>query len=158
MTVVVGVDGSDGARAALEFAMDEAVLRRCGLRVVAVVQLPAYGLTAMAGIVPPPPTVLVEDVRAAVQQHVDEFVTTRADIVGGVPVTVQALAGRPGPVLCDAAGALDLLVVGHRGHDSVAGALLGSVGLHCVLHARCPVTVVRVGPGAATQPGSAHQR
>jgi nucleotide-binding universal stress UspA family protein len=35
MTVVVGVDGSVVARAALEFAMDEATLRQCGLRVIA---------------------------------------------------------------------------------------------------------------------------
>ena len=55
MTVIVGVDGSVGARAALEFAMDEAALRDSGLRVIAVVQLPAYGITAMAGFVPPPP-------------------------------------------------------------------------------------------------------
>jgi nucleotide-binding universal stress UspA family protein len=149
MTVVVGVDGSVGARAALEFAVDEATFRRCGLRVIAVVQVPVSGLTVLAGIVPPPPAVLVENVRAAVQQHVDEFVTARTDIAGSVPITVQALTGQPGQVLCDAAGASDLLVIDHRGHDSVAGALLGSVGLHCVLHARCPVTVVRVDPGSA---------
>ena len=77
MTVIVGVDGSVGARAALEFAMDEAALRDSGLRVIAVVQLPAYGITAMAGFVPPPPDVLVEDVRKAVQQHVDDIVAAR---------------------------------------------------------------------------------
>ena len=77
MTVIVGVDGSVGARAALEFAVDEAALRRSGLRVIAVVQLPAYGITAMAGFVPPPPEVLVEDVRRAVQQHVDDLVAAR---------------------------------------------------------------------------------
>ena len=40
---------------------------------IAVVQLPA-GITAMAGFVPAPPDVLVEDVRKAVQQHVDDIV------------------------------------------------------------------------------------
>jgi nucleotide-binding universal stress UspA family protein len=149
MTVIVGVDGSVGARAALEFAINEAALRQCGVRVIAVVHLPADGITAMAGIVPPPPAVLIKNVRAAVQEHVDEFVTARANIQGNVPITVQALTGPPGQVLCDAAGASDLLVVGHRGHDSVLGGLLGSVGLHCVTHAPCPVTVVRVGPGHA---------
>ena len=152
MTVIVGVDGSVAARAALEFAVHEAALRRSGLRVIAVVQLPAYGITAMAGFVPPPPEVLVEDVRRAVQQHVDDLLAARGDSGGG-PITVQAVAGHPGQVLCDAAGEDDLLVVGHHGHDSVAGGLLGSVGLHCVLHARCPVTVVRPGSGAATKPG-----
>ena len=34
-TIVVGVDGSDCSRTALEFALDEAVLRGAGVRVVA---------------------------------------------------------------------------------------------------------------------------
>lgn len=150
MTVIVGVDGSVGARAALEFAIDEAALRDSGLRVIAVVQLPAYGITAIAGFVPPPPDVLVEDLRRAVQQHVDDIVAAREGSLGGGPITVEVLEGQPGQVLCDAAGDADLLVVGHHGHDSVAGGLLGSVGLHCVLYARSPVTVVRPGSGGAT--------
>ena len=55
MTVIVGVDGSVGARAALEFAMDEAARRQSALRVIAVVQPPAYGFAAMSGFVPPSP-------------------------------------------------------------------------------------------------------
>ena len=43
----------------------------------------------------------------------------------------------------DAADGAELLVIGHRGRGSVASVLLGSVGLYCVLHAQCPVTVVR---------------
>jgi nucleotide-binding universal stress UspA family protein len=143
------VDGSVSTRAALEFAMDEATLRRCGLRVIAVVQLPPSGISAIAGLVPPPPSILVEDVRAAVQQHVDEFAAARTDIAGRVPISVHAVTGQPGPVLCDAADAPRPADGRQHGHDSVAGALLGSVGLHCVLHARCPVSVVRGGRGAA---------
>jgi nucleotide-binding universal stress UspA family protein len=37
----------------------------------------------------------------------------------------------------------DLLVVGHRGRGGFGSAVLGSVGLQCVLHATVPVTVVR---------------
>ena len=45
-------------------------------------------------------------------------------------------------MLCAAAGEADLLVVGRSGHGAVTESLLGSVGLHCVLHAQSPVTVV----------------
>ena len=141
MTVIVGVDGSAGARAALEFAVDEAARRKSPLRVIAVVEPPAYGIAAVSGLVPPSPAILVKDVNGALQQHVDDIVTAR---VGGSPlsITVAALEGHPGQVLCAAAGEADLLVVGRSCHGSVTESLLGSVGLHCVLHAQSPVTVV----------------
>jgi nucleotide-binding universal stress UspA family protein len=55
----------------------------------------------------------------------------------------SVIAGHPAQVLIDAAREAQLLVVGSRGHGGVAGALLGSVGQHCVQHATCPVVVVR---------------
>lgn len=143
MTVVVGMDNSPGARAALEFAIDEAVRRRTRLRVITVVQLPEYGITSFANLVPPPPDQLLEDVRKATQQHVDELVAERAGVGSDLSISVEARVGRPGEVLCDAADSADLLVVGHRGRGSVASGLIGSVGLHCVLHASSTVTVVR---------------
>jgi nucleotide-binding universal stress UspA family protein len=60
-----------------------------------------------------------------------------------VEVAVETRTGTAGPVLTDAAKDAELLVIGHRGRGAVASAVLGSVGLHCVLHATCPVTVVR---------------
>ena len=39
----------------------------------------------------------------------------------------------------------ELLVVGGRGHGAVRELLLGSIALHCVLHAPCPVMVVPTG-------------
>ena len=44
-TIVVGVDGSDGSTAALEFAAEEAALREAPLRIVAAWDVPAavYG-------------------------------------------------------------------------------------------------------------------
>ena len=141
MTVIVGVDGSVGARAALEFAMDEAARRQSPLRVIAVVEPPAYGIAAVSGFVPPSAAILVKDVNSALQQHINDIVTVRE---GGasLSITVTALEGHPGHVLCAAAGEADLLVVGRSGHGSVTESLLGSVGLHCVLHAQSPVTVV----------------
>jgi nucleotide-binding universal stress UspA family protein len=45
-----------------------------------------------------------------------------------------------------------LLVVGHRGRGAVATRLIGSVGLGVVVHAHCPVLVVR--PVVPTGPAS----
>jgi nucleotide-binding universal stress UspA family protein len=55
-------------------------------------------------------------------------------------------------VLIEQAQAADLLVVGHRGRGGLASALLGSVGLHCVLHAACPVIIVRPAAPPVAEP------
>jgi len=66
------------------------------------------------------------------------------DLEDGVPeTTVHVQCGRPADVLIEVSRRAALLVVGHRGRGPLTSALLGSVGLHCVLHAVCPVTVVR---------------
>ena len=59
--------------------------------------------------------------------------------------TIQRLAhrGQAGPVLVDLAAGADLLVVASRGHGEFRGLVFGSVALHCVVHAPCPVLVVR---------------
>jgi nucleotide-binding universal stress UspA family protein len=58
-------------------------------------------------------------------------------------------------VLVEASEGADLLVLGHRGRGALRSALLGSVGLHCVLHATCPVTVVRPAAAIARTPAAA---
>jgi nucleotide-binding universal stress UspA family protein len=142
-TVVVGMDGSGDARSALMFAMEEAAMRRSLLRVVVAVRLPDYGLAGPRTITPPSPKELVDDVREAAQTYVDEAVAARGDIADGLSVEVAVMFGHPGEVLCSSAAGAELLVVGHRGRGAVASAIIGSVGLHCVLHASCPLVVVR---------------
>ena len=46
--IVVGVDGSDCSRPALEFALDEAVLRGAGVRVIAGLPDTAYWAASSA--------------------------------------------------------------------------------------------------------------
>ena len=55
--------------------------------------------------------------------------------------------GHPAQVLIEASKEADLLVVGHRGHGAFTGMLVGSVSIHCVTGAFCPVVVVRRGDG-----------
>jgi hypothetical protein len=47
------------------------------------------------------------------------------------------------------------LVVGSRGHGGFASALLGSVSMYCVLHAHCPVLVLRDGREGSQVPRAA---
>ena len=140
--VVVGIDGSAESQAALRFALEEAALRGTGVRIVSVLLPPpywpeAYGLSA-------PPTVEERkaDLRRVARRLVDAAVAGRPGLAA-VPVEPHEVQGRPAEVLVEQSRDADLLVVGHRGRGGFASAMLGSVGLQCVLHAQCPVTVVR---------------
>ncbi|MFI6844184.1 universal stress protein [Kitasatospora sp. NBC_00085] len=69
-----------------------------------------------------------------------------AEVVGDDPpveVEESVVLGNAAEVLLERSCGAELLVVGSRGHGGFSGALLGSVGQHCVQHARCPVVVVR---------------
>ena len=114
--LVVGVDSSEPARAALGWAVEEARLRSVRLTVV------------HAGDRAVPAT--LDAALAAVD-------TT------GVVVERRVVADRPAPALLGAATDADLLVVGWRGRGGFRGALLGSVSTHVTDHAPCPVVVVR---------------
>jgi nucleotide-binding universal stress UspA family protein len=141
--VVVGMDGSPGAQAALEYALDEAERRGVPVRVVSAVALPDFWATTYPSYVqPPPPDEIVSGVRSQTQRFVDKIVAARGVSARELPITVEAMVGRPGEVLVDAAKDAALLVVGHRARGSVRSVLLGSVGLYCVLHAECPITIV----------------
>ena len=60
--------------------------------------------------------------------------------------------GHPAQALIEASKEADLLVVGRHGHGAFTGMLLGSVSIHCVTGAFCPVVVVR-GSDGETEPG-----
>ena len=139
-TIVVGVDGSDCSRTALEFALDEAALRGAGLRVVAAAPEADYW-AASYGLSTSLLDELAADLEKTTQAMVDAVVRERGG--ADVPVQVRAVPGSPGQVLVDQSRDADMLVVGHRGRGGLRSAVLGSVGLQCVLHAAVPVTVVR---------------
>jgi nucleotide-binding universal stress UspA family protein len=132
--VVVGVDGSAGARDALRWAADEARLRDAELDVVHTWRLP---MTTLA------PGHAVLDVHAledAGRAVLDRAVTDPA--VHGVRVTPHLTSDPAARALLRRSEGAGLLVVGSRGLGRVAGALLGSVSRQMLHHARCPVVVV----------------
>jgi nucleotide-binding universal stress UspA family protein len=148
-TIVVGADGSPAAATAIEYALRDAVRRGARLRIVAATQLPQYWAGGYSMPALPPPEDITADLESAVRHQLDDVLTAHPQLAA-VPVTVEARIGPPGQVLLEAAAGADELVLGHRGRGVVGSALLGSVGLHCALHAPCPVTVVR--PAVVAEP------
>jgi nucleotide-binding universal stress UspA family protein len=137
--IVVGIDGSPAATAALEWAIGEARLRGARLLVVQAWGVPvlAYATPYGAG-----PTVeLVDSERKAAAAALDAVVE-RVD-TEGVDVRRAVVEGSAAQSLLEAAEDADLLVVGSRGHGGFAGLLLGSVSQQCAQHALCPVVIVR---------------
>ena len=136
--VLVGVDGSPESGAALEYAVAEANRRGARLRVVST-YFPEYSVHGRTQPLTASETAIEVDVEAQTRRMVEEALA--GDAAPSVEIVVAA--GPPANVLIDSSGEVDVLVLGHRGRGGFASMLLGSVSLQCVLHAHCPVIVVR---------------
>ncbi len=136
-TVVVGVDGSESAGVALEFAAEEAAVRGAELRVVAVRELSEQS-QGPAGPVPE----VSDNVQRVGEAIVKDAVSRAKELHPRLRCEGVVLYGRPQDVLLDEARGALLLVVGRRGQGGLASLLMGSVSRHLVDHASCPVVVV----------------
>jgi nucleotide-binding universal stress UspA family protein len=135
-TIVVGVDGSPGARVALEFAAREAALRIARLRIICAWEVPPF--------VYPSGFALPHDgFRDGAETIVGEAVAAAKAHEPTVECEGKAVQGQPAGVLLREASNADLIVVGRRGHGGFTSLLLGSISHQVVQHAPCPVTVVR---------------
>jgi len=135
-TIVVGVDGSEASKRALQWAAEQAKRTGAELNVVTTWEYPTT-----FGWAPPYPAGFDPegDTEHALRDTVDAVLGTDP----GVPVRLTVVEGHPAPVLTEAAKDALLLVVGSRGHGAFMGMLVGSVSEHCVAHSPCPVVVVR---------------
>jgi len=134
--IVVGVDGSAGSKAALAFALQEGLARRCTVEVVTTWLMgPAISDIATA-------TTFEEEhdkARRAQDAALAEVMSTFDER----PVISQVvLQNYGGHALVEAAHDAALLVVGSGRKSVLARALLGSVSEYCIRHARVPVVVV----------------
>lgn len=135
--IVVGVDGSEHSRRALEAAFDEARRRGAAVDVVHAYELPLYwGPSPFLAPVPLPNG---DEVRARAMAVIDQTVGTAPQ---DLQVDRLAVHGPSAPMLLQVASGADLLVVGSRGLGGFAGLLLGSTGHQLIAHAPCPVLVV----------------
>jgi nucleotide-binding universal stress UspA family protein len=146
--VVVGIDGSASATAALRWSAAEARLRGSRLLVVHA-WTPVYTDVLLGGGFSPSRANGSEMHKAAEDLLVRATAGLDAE---GVEIEYRAVEGSAPEVLIAAAAEGDLLVVGSRGRGGFAGLLLGSVSQQCAHHASCPVVIVHAPKPAATSP------
>ena len=136
--ILIGYDGSIGARAALFHAGAMAKEFKALLTALWVREpLPRY--TALPG----------EPEEAA--EAADEYFKERCKEVEtaanghGVPIACETRPGHPAKTIMKFAdeGGYDLIVVGHSDHSELWGRLLGDTADRITDHARCSVLVVK---------------
>ncbi|MGV9452493.1 universal stress protein [Streptomyces sp. NPDC003635] len=131
--VVVGLDGSPASMTAVRWAAREAVTRRLPLLLL-------HSWTTQPLDVP-----TAQD--AERQRYGQDLLRQAAAGLrhrhGGPNLTTDLVAAPAAQALLERAQDASLLVVGSRGHGSPAGFLLGSVAMHVLGLARCPVVAVR---------------
>lgn len=139
--IVVGVDGSTSSQEALRWAAGQAQLTSASLRAVIGWSWPTmYGEGGLGyGYAMPADVDPEGDARTALAQIVTDVLG--ADLA--TRVEHRTGEGHPVTVLLEQANDASLLVVGSRGHGAFTGMLIGSVSLHCVGLAPCPVVVVK---------------
>ena len=136
--IVVGVDGSETAIAALRWAVDEARSQGAELEVVHAWHDPYIG----PGL-PFAPGTIDPSCYEEVGERVLDAVLERVDTTGLATPLRRVLVHGPAPqMVIEAAKGADLLVLGSRGRGGFAGLLLGSVSQQVIHHAPCPVVVV----------------
>ncbi|MFV6029269.1 universal stress protein [Streptomyces sp. NPDC056264] len=140
-SIVVGLDGTEQAKAAAEWAAEEALLRGTDVHLVhAKEPVPEAALS------------LVERESEEPWASRELMARTAGDLRErhpGLSVTSQVLSSGPVPGLVAAAEEGDLLALGSRALGSVAGYLLGSVGLTVAGVVQRPVVFVRAGVDSA---------
>jgi nucleotide-binding universal stress UspA family protein len=133
MKIVVGYDGSDPAKRALQRAAD---LAADGDRIVVVASAEAHarsGITSGAHLDP-----------SEFQQrgtHLEDAKRLLSE--RGLDIEAVEAQGDPGTSIVEAGKDADLIIVGSRGLNPVQRMLLGSVSSKVVHRAPCDVLVVR---------------
>lgn len=136
-TWVVGVDGSENARHAAEWAVDQAVGRGVHVILLATWTVPLVS----TGMVPS--TIAFPDWSALESELQRSTEALAAELSrDGVEVEARIAQGSAAHALIEASREADLLVVGERGLGRVKGLVLGSVSQRCVSHSAVPTAVI----------------
>jgi nucleotide-binding universal stress UspA family protein len=140
--IIVGIDGSDHSRRALEWAVNEAAVRHAPLTVLTVSQ-------AVAGfgggpVEYPGDSDRASQAREAAQKQTDSIIESAGTESRPSSVSVQAVTGFPVEELIRASASADMIVVSSRGAGGFKRLRVGSVANQLTHHAHCPVVVIPV--------------
>ena len=139
LTVVVGIDGSPAAEAALAVAFDEASHHGWSITAVHAWDVPAYDLLIVPnGPVPVPLTDVADDEVRLTAEVLAGF----RDDYPDVEVEERLVRSPAVQALVTASDHAAMIVVGTHGHGPAMGALLGSVSNGLLHKATVPVVVV----------------
>jgi nucleotide-binding universal stress UspA family protein len=139
--VVVGVDGSDRSRLAVDFAFAHAALHRFGILAVHVYELPAFAPSADPRI----PS-YIDVIRDEATRLLADALAGYGDRYPAVPVRLKVLHGAIADVLVAESADAILTVVGSRGRGGFTGLLLGSTSQRLLHHASGPLAITRTRP------------
>ncbi|MCJ0903311.1 universal stress protein [Rhodococcus sp. ARC_M6] len=158
--IVVGVDRSDSALNAVWWAAREAALRRRPLHLVAA--MPGSANTFRHAVQLGAPD--FPDQRYEGRERLSKAHTVALDSVADAAVDNKAVGntriavvehlrfGNAVEILLGESRYAAMLVVGSHGLDQLADGILGSVSAAVVLHAQCPVAVIRYLPESERPP------
>ncbi len=137
--ITVGVDGSKASAAAVQFALEEAMLRGATVRAVTAWE----SETAYAARGFP----LLDEERAALAKSAtrvqDKTIQLALQAVEDAPtIERKVVRGRPGQALVELSADASLLVVGTEHKGALKRVVVGSTSAHCAKYSRVPVVVV----------------
>jgi nucleotide-binding universal stress UspA family protein len=136
--VVVGLDGSDAGRAAVEYATDLACRAHLPLRLVHALAPATWAVRPGVGWNSDIEAIM----RRSAQHLIDNTVEVLAAVYPDLLVTSLLTVGDPIDVLLEQSRTAHTTVLGSRGAGGFADLVVGSTTLHVAAHASCPVIAV----------------
>ncbi len=137
--IVVGVDGSEGSRRALHWAIDEAKIRGSAIEIVHTWNF-TPPLDPVGGFVLIPE----KDFQESAQLLVDNLLKSVSEMTSSISISTHVERGSASQILLNRAQTADLLVVGRRGHGGFIELIIGSTAAQVSHHAQCPVVIIPV--------------
>ena len=137
--IVVGVDGSESASAAVAWAARAAAALSLPLHIVTVVHIPAFYYTepylaeSFKEELEDTAKARLGSARVHAKQTVDE----------PLDITTEQHEGKVSQTLIELSANAHMVVLGSRGHGEFTGLLVGSTTSAVAAHGHCPLVVVR---------------